>query len=172
MLSGTKVTLGSLRAEDSNKLFEWINNADLVRLNAPFKPVHFEAHKEWFDSIAKDPNRACFAIREKEGDRLIGYAQLINIHPVHRSAELTIRIGDKAFHSKGYGTDAVRTLVEFAWRDLNLHRVFLHVFADNRRAVRAYEKAGFRVEGHLREAAFIDGGWCDVLVMGLLQHEA
>ncbi len=75
-----------------------------------------------------------------------------------------------AFRSKGHGTEAVKLLCRFGFADLNLHRIYLHVFETNSRAIRAYEKSGFVREGSLREAAFIDGKWLDVAVMGLIKN--
>ena len=95
--------------------------------------------------------------------------QLRSIDSEHRNAELQIRIGERAAWGRGYGTDAVRLLVRHAFDDLDLHRVHLHVFATNDRAVRAYEKAGFQPEGRLRDGALIDGGYVDVLVMATLR---
>ncbi|HET6900811.1 MAG TPA: GNAT family protein, partial [Vicinamibacteria bacterium] len=112
-----------------------------------------------------------FGIRLRETDRLIGTCQLLHINRVHRTAELQIRIGDAAERGRGYGTEAVALLVGFAFKDLNLHRVSLQVFATNARAIHAYEKAGFVREGVLRQAAHVDGGYVDLVVMGILREE-
>jgi len=149
------VTLTSIRAEDSEILFRWINDPETVRYNAAYKPVHWANHEEWVRSLGKTSNKVIFAVRADE--RLVGVVQLIDIDQVHRSAELTIRIGEAEKRGMGYGTLALHQAIDFAWRDLNLHRVWLRVFADNHRAIRAYEKAGFVREDVMREAAHIDG---------------
>jgi diamine N-acetyltransferase len=95
---------------------------------------------------------------------------LLNINWRHRSGELQIRIGDAASRGRGLGTEAVRLLCDFGFADLNLHRIYLHVFASNSRAIGAYEKAGFVREGLLRQAAYIDGQWVDVVLMGLIRE--
>ena len=97
--------------------------------------------------------------------KLIGTCQLHSISAVHRHAELQIRIGDVKQRGHGYGTDAVQLLLKFGFDDLNLHRIFLHVFADNKAAVRTYEKCGFKREGILRHAAHIDGRYVDDVLM-------
>ncbi len=109
-----------------------------------------------------------FGIRLLEGGSLIGTCQLHAIDPIHRTAELQIRIAP-SHHGQGYGTEAVGLLLDHAFKDLNLHRVQLHVFATNARAIRVYEKAGFAREGVLLEAAYIDGKYVDVVVMGVLR---
>ena len=90
---------------------------------------------------------------------------------VHRSAELQIRLGEAAERGQGYGTEVVRLLLDFAFKDLNLHRVYLHVFSTNTAVIRVYEKVGFVREGLLRKAAHINGAYVDVLVMGILREE-
>jgi len=112
-----------------------------------------------------------FVIENRRTKKAIGTCQLHKISAVHRTAELQIRIGEKAHQGQGFGSEAGRLLVEFGFRDLNLHRISLHVFASNQRAVRAYQKCGFTEEGRLREAVFIDGKHIDVLIMGLLRND-
>ncbi len=164
-----RVLLDAVREDDLPRLFEWINERGLVVQNAAYKPVSEAQHRAWFDGLKGRRDVALFAIRV--GPVLIGTCQLHTIDPVHRSAELQIRIGDPAHQGQGHGTEAVARLLDFAFQDLNLNRVYLHVFADNARARRVYEKAGFRTEGVLRAAAHIDGRYVDVLVMGVLRAD-
>lgn len=171
MAKPARVTLGPLSAADLPLLFAWINEREQVLLNAPYKPVHEGQHQAWFAAIQQRDDAVIFAIRLPESDKLIGTCQLHSISSVHRSAELQIRLGDVAERGHGYGTEAVRLLLDFAFKDLNLHRVYLHVFATNRPAIRVYEKVGFVREGTLRQAAHIDGRYEDVLVMGILRPE-
>jgi RimJ/RimL family protein N-acetyltransferase len=162
-----RVSLSSIRPEDSEILFRWINDPETVRLNAPYKPVHWASHEAWVRSVGNSPGRHVFVIRVD--GRPIGVVQLVDIDPIHRSAELTIRIGEEADRGRGYGTEALRLAVGFAWRDLNLHRVWARVFATNARAIRAFQKAGFVEEGRLREAAHIGGRYVDMRVFGMLR---
>lgn len=111
-----------------------------------------------------------FAIVERSG-RLIGAVRLWRISPRNRSAMLTIFIGDKSRWGKGYGTDALRLVLRHAFGPMELHRVELHVFDFNHRAIRSYEKAGFVQEGTRRQALFRDGRYHDILVMGVLREE-
>jgi RimJ/RimL family protein N-acetyltransferase len=168
VIRGSQVSLAPLRDDDLRPLFEWINERDLVLLNARYKPVHERDHAAWFDAIRARDDIAIFGIRLNVDDSLIGSCQLIGIDSVHRFAELQIRIGPPERRGRGHGTEAVRLLLDHAFRDLGLRRVQLQVFADNAGALRAYEKAGFEREGLLREAAFVDGRPRDVVVMGVL----
>jgi RimJ/RimL family protein N-acetyltransferase len=168
MIKGKVVGLDGLRESDSDLLFQWINTPETVRFNADFKPIHESAHRAWMESITRDRSRVIFAIRSLEAGKLVGVVQLIDLHPVHRSAELIIRVGEERDRGRGIGTEALLLVRRFAFQDLNLQRVWLRVFADNLRAVRAYEKAGFVHEGRMTRACFINGRWCDELIMATL----
>jgi RimJ/RimL family protein N-acetyltransferase len=152
-------------------LFNWINDREQVLNNSAYRPIHENQHHAWFNAIQQRQDTVIFGIRRCDSDRLIGSCQLHNIHPVYRNAELQIRIGEVAERGQGFGTEAVRMLLDFAFKDLNLHRVYLHVFASNAAAIRAYEKAGFHREGLLRQHAHIDGNYVDVVPMGILREE-
>jgi diamine N-acetyltransferase len=168
MLSGDRVELTALVEGDRPILMGWINTPALVRFSAPYRPVHEPAHGDWFDAITRDRDRVIFAIRSKPQHELLGTVQLTDLHPIYRHAQMLIRIGDPRHHGRGLGTEALRLLLDFAWRDLNLHRVWAGVFARNERAVACYRKAGFAEEGRLRDGVFIDGKWDDFIVMGVL----
>jgi RimJ/RimL family protein N-acetyltransferase len=171
MLKSENLALTPLRSGDLPALFEWINDRELVTLNGPYKPVSEAEHAAWFAAIQQRPDVVIFAIRLLKGDKLIGSCQLLNISQAHGAAELQIRLGDGAERSKGYGTEAVRLLLEFAFKDLRLRRVYLHVLKTNLAAIRVYEKVGFVTEGVLRKAAYIDGEAKDLLVMAVLEEE-
>lgn len=165
---GDKVMLDAVRPDDTAMMFEWINDPDTVRFNAPYRPVSWESHLAWMRALEQRGDAVIFAVRTLDPQRLVGTLQLVDIHPIHRSAELRIRLGDPSARGKGYGTEAVRLALSHAWNDLGLHRIGAHVFAGNDAALRAYRKAGFRSEGRLRQAAFIGGRWLDIVVMGAL----
>lgn len=152
-------------------MYRWINDREQVLLNAPYRPVGEAQHAAWFESIQQHREAVIFGIRPLEEDRLLGYCQLLNINWVHRVAELQIRLGEEKDRGKGYGTDAVRLLVDFAFMDLNLNRVKIQVFATNTRAARVYGNVGFVQEGILRKAAHLDGCYVDIIVMGILRDE-
>ena len=171
-MQGEHVRLRPLRREDSALLYQWIVDRELLILNAPYLPVSQPDHEAWIESmLVKRTDLVLFVIEDLSADRAIGTCQLFNINWLHRNAELQIRIGDNVSQSRGFGSDAIKFLVNFGFKDLNLHRIYLHVFATNERAIRAYEKCGFVQEGVLREAAHINGEFVDVLCMGKLRRE-
>ncbi len=171
MLRSKHIELRPLTSNDVALFFKWINDREQVMFNAAYKPISESSHMEWFESIQRRNDIVIFGIWSIENNQLIGSCQLKDLSFVHRSAELQIRIGEVEMRGKGFGKDAVNLLLKFAFDDLNLHRVFVHVFSSNHRAIHTYERNGFVSEGKLREAAFIDGNYLDMVVMGVLQDE-
>jgi len=169
MLKASRITIGPLVPEDFGPLFCWINDVAAARLDFAYRPVDAMAHQQWWDSLGKDATKVVFAIRKMTETAIIGYVQITGINSVHRSAELGIRIGDDKNRGQGFGKEALRLAVEFCWNNLNLNRVQLIVFKHNHRAIGAYKAAGFKKEGILRKAAFIEGDWVDVIVMAALR---
>lgn len=167
--SGSKVMLGPLLAEDCAPLFRWFNDTDAARLDLAYRPIDWATHQAWFNALGRDPSKVLFAIRRLQDGALVGSVTIAQIQAVHRSAELGVRIGEEQDRGQGYGSEALGLATAFAWRYLNLHRLWLQVFKHNARAIRTYAKVGFKREGVLRKAAYIDGDWVDVVMMGKLR---
>ena len=169
MIIGEKVCLCPFLREDAPAVFNWLNTVTLAHLNGPYRPTDQMSFDGWFQAIGKDPSKVMFAIR-REGDlRLLGYVQITTINPVFRTGEMGIVVGDEAERGKGYGQEALQLVLRHCWDDLNLHRVNLFVVGDNPGAVHVYAKVGFVDEGRMRQAAYVDGRYVDVLVMGVLR---
>lgn len=166
-----KIKLTPLNKEDLPLLYEWINNKELVHYNTQYKPIDYQSHEEWFGKIKNSKDMVIFAIRKSSGNKLIGTCQLHSISSVYRTAELQIRIGDEKEQQMGFGTDAVKLLVEYGFKDLNLRKIFIHVFSDNMRAINVYKNVGFVQEGLLKEHCFIDGKYKDILIMSIFQKQ-
>lgn len=171
MLNGEKICLGPMLHGDAPSLFAWMNDRNLAITNGPYRPMTQAQFDEWFGAIGPDLSRVVFAIRNKADMRLMGYVQVINIQPIPRSAEIGILIGGRGDHDQGFGREAMRLAIDYCWRDLNLHRVALFVVGDNPRALHLYLSLGFEVEGVMRQAAFVDGAFRDITLMGLLRPE-
>jgi RimJ/RimL family protein N-acetyltransferase len=168
---GEHVALTPLTTGDLPVIFRWINDRNEVLWNAPYRAVTEAQHAEWFETIQRRKDTAIFGIRLLDTQKLIGSCQLHSINDIHRSAELQIRLGESEGRGHGYGTEAVQLLLDFAFKDLNLRRVCVHVLGTNERALRLYEKVGFLREGTLREAAHIDGRYVDIALLGILRDE-
>lgn len=171
MTGSNKIKLKEISEKELPIIFEWINDRETVLHNGPYKPISNFQHKNWFENIQNRNDIFIFGIYEIKTDKIVGTCQLHSVNWIHRNAELQIRLGNKDNRGKGYGSEAVRLLLNFAFKDLNLYRIFLNVFQTNTNAIHVYEKAGFKKEGLLRKAAHIDGKYVDVILMGILREE-
>ncbi|HKD21532.1 MAG TPA: GNAT family protein [Rhizomicrobium sp.] len=171
-LRNETVTIGPLLPEDTGSLFLWLNDVDAARLDLAYRPTDWLAFKAWLDDLPRTQTQLVFAVRKVFEPQIVGFVVFKNIQLVHRSAEMGVRIGAEAERGKGYGTKALMLAANYAWNHLNLHRLSLTVFAHNARAIAAYRTAGFREEGRLQDAAFIDGEWVDVIPMALVNPRA
>ena len=171
-LSGEHVVLRGAGPEDAETCAPWFNDPEVIRyLNTGSRPNLVEHSREFLAQAVRSPADVVFAIIERETKRHIGNTALHKIDPLRRSAVFGIVIGVQSCWGKGYGTEATRLVVDYAFRRLNLHRIELEVAASHPIARRAYERAGFLVEGTRRDAMFVDGQYADALVMGILRPE-
>ena len=125
---------------------------------------------EWIQDQPQ-PDLFIFSIRTKAEDRLIGVISLHSVNWTHGESFMGIGLGDRQDWGKGYGTDAVRIILRYAFTELNMQRVSLDVYAYNPRAVRVYEKIGFVHEGRVRNYLNREGKRWDMLYMSILREE-
>lgn len=171
-LSGEKCYLSPLTPDDAATYTAWMNDlaVTLPLGDEAYLPYSETKMQSEIDEAIRRQDHV-FSIVTCDSDRLIGRCLLFSINPVDRSAMLGILIGDKDYWNQGCGTEACRLLLDYAFNLLNLHSVMLGVFAFNQRAVRAYEKVGFRHIGRRREARIIAGKAHDVILMDILEDE-
>jgi diamine N-acetyltransferase len=167
---GQKIRLRAIERNDIPAFVRWFNDPEVRQYLEMYLPMSQAQEENWFETQLDDDSGRIFGIETLDG-ALLGNIGLHRINWKDRFAELGIVIGERPFWSQGYGTDAIRTLLRFAFRQMNLHRVFLRVFEYNQRAMRCYEKCGFKLEGRLRQAHFHAGRYHDVVIMGILQEE-
>lgn len=170
MIYGEKTRLRRVEREDIPTFVCWFNDPAVREYLTIYRPLSTAEEEKWFEGHLASEDSELFAIETTDGVH-IGNTGLHAINWQYRQAELGIVIGEKDYWGKGYGSDAIRTLLRFAFEEMNLHRVFLRVRADNARAIRAYEKCGFEHEGQRREAIFANGRYYDELHMGILDRE-
>lgn len=173
LLRGQRVWLSALGREDAAVIVHWDTDSAFLRLldAAPAVPRTEEEVVRWLESAHRDHNRYVFGIRLLISDELIGWLELDDIQWNHRTCGLGIGIGSAMHRGRGYGSEALTLALDFAFYELNLHRVGLTVFAYNYRAIALYEKLGFVREGASREHLQRDGQRYDLLHYGLLCRE-
>jgi RimJ/RimL family protein N-acetyltransferase len=169
-LTGRLVQLRAPEPADAEALNELFNDHGVRSGISHPLPQPLEGFLDWIATARRAKDHLNLTIERLEPAEPIGMCDLMKIDAPTRTAIMGIWVA-RAWWGEGYGTDAVRTICRFGFDHLNLHRVTLQVNADNAQAIRAYEKAGFQVEGRLRESAFVHGARMDELVMGMLRGD-
>lgn len=153
----------------------WFRDTEFFRLldSDPPRLWSEKKRKEWdeknLDKVEFDIFG--FSIQTLEDSRLIGFVALFDLYWNHGDTMVAIAIGEKEYQGKGYGTDAMQTMLRYAFLELNLRRVSLNVFEYNPRAIRSYEKCGFVMEGRIRGAMLREGRRWDWFYMGVLRED-
>ncbi|WP_022881419.1 GNAT family N-acetyltransferase [Gryllotalpicola ginsengisoli] len=173
LLVGDRVRLRATREDDLPVLADWYNRPEWgvlqqVRVQPLPQADVIEQIRTW--SGSKDGSGAGFSIELVATQQLIGHTSLWGARMPARAATFAIMLGPQ-FASQGYGPEAARLMVGYGFRELGLNRIGLSTWAYNSRAVRAYEKAGFVVEGRRRDVVFHDGAFHDEILMGILAEE-
>jgi RimJ/RimL family protein N-acetyltransferase len=174
IIYGKRVRLRGAERSDLEKFVEWINDPEVTAGLTLFLPMSSVDEEKWFDTAMQRPQEEkplVIDMKDGAGWRLIGNSSFFDFDWVARSAEVGIMIGDKTVWNQGYGTEVMTLLLRHGFETLNLNRVYLRVYAENKRAIRTYEKAGFVHEGRMRQAVYKRGKYSDLLYMSVLSEE-
>jgi RimJ/RimL family protein N-acetyltransferase len=172
MIEGKKIRIRAIEKTDIAEIMKWINDPE-VKSNLLMRyPVSQYQEERWIETALSTDNQRnkTFALETKEGVYLGGIG-LNRIDWENGNAEVGIVIGKKEYWNKGYGTDAMMAMLDFAFNQMNLHRVYLRVFEFNQRGIRSYEKCGFKREGVLRQDRYRQGQYYNTIMMGILKEE-
>ena len=152
---------------------EWIKDKEVTRYSLSIfqKMKTDEQVNKWLSSTINDKSSFNQGIFLEGTDQLIGYAGICDLSSTNLSGEYFIFIGDKNYWGKGVGTEVSKKVLQIGFNDLNLNRIMLTVSEPNIGGVKAYQRAGFKLEGRLREACYRDGQFHDKLVMSVLKSE-
>lgn len=171
---GERVALGPLLRALLPQFEHWMNDlATQAWAGYPQRPEPWTTERiaNWYEQAATGGDRMWFTVYETTGWKAVGFCVLRDIDFQHRTAEFGLTIGDPADRGKGYGTEAVKLLLDLAFTGLGLHNVQLGVYEFNHGGVRAYERAGFKEIGRRRSAYFMGGRFWDVIYMDCLAEE-
>lgn len=172
MYSGKKVRLRAYKKEDVEYAWKYINDEEIKRCLIPGipYPMTLEEEEKWYQEQSAFRDTYNFAIETLEEGKYIGGCGINKVDWKNSVATVGIFIG-KDYLSRGYGTDAMNTLVGFIFNQMNINKVKLNVYSFNERAIKSYKKCGFKLEGTLRQEIFRDGKYYDEYVMGILREE-
>lgn len=168
MVIGKRILLRALTTKDLPIIRKWINDRSICKGILRYLPVTDFDHKEWFKNLKKDKSQIHFAVVIKKTNKYIGNVSLRNINWKDRNGDLLIYIGDRKSWGQGYGSEILEIFIDYCFKVLNLHKVYLRVVAYNKNAIRLYEKIGFVREGEFKDEVFMDGRYHDVLRMAII----
>jgi len=181
VIHGARTKLRPARPDESRKVFDWAIDPNVAPLwggrgyYRDFESFLRDWRPYYFDGSQPELGRCLMIEAPTDGvadeTATIGMIATNAIDTHNRSVEFDILIGESGYRDRGFGTDAIRTLVRFLFDTVGLHRVWVGTYEHNVRAQRAYEKVGFLREGLLREADWVEDRWVNVVVYGLLDHE-
>lgn len=172
MFENTNIKLRKLSANDYTTYHEWRNDVEVMQSTSPQLDMYtLEETEQFVSMISSQSNAKGYMIEHKGTEKVVGIISLINVDYKNQSAECIIDIGSKDMWGKGIGSEAMSLILEYAFKELNLHRVFLQVFDFNERAIKLYKKMGFSHDGKFREALYRFGKWHDIVIMNLLKSE-
>lgn len=173
-LEGERVTLQPIRREHAATYARWLNDPETRHyLDLQF-PITISAEEKWIETrsaFTPQPTDVVFGVWTRADSRLIGNVGLHEINWIDRHAEVGYFLGDKTEWGKGYAPDAVRTLLRWTFRELDLYKVYIKLIAPNHRSRRVAEKLGLRQEGVLVGDKFRDGRHEDLLVYAAFQAD-
>jgi RimJ/RimL family protein N-acetyltransferase len=172
-LEGRNIVLAPLSSDsDLSDYASWLNDQETTRyMESGNFPLSVDALKDYIDSLKNSSDAMLLGIFTKKSQKHIGNITLRQFDRRNSHAEIGVIIGDRESRGKGYATEAIRLLADHAFYQLNLHKVSSGMAKGNEGSKKAFEKAGFKVEGVLREHFYLDGTYLDCYRMGLLKSE-
>jgi RimJ/RimL family protein N-acetyltransferase len=167
------ITLAPLQPDHVGHFYRWIQDPEVIEYSmSAFQTMTTEAQIDaWFAATLQDASSLNRGIFTTDTQELIGYAGISGISRLNHSGEYFIFIGEKAHWGRGVGTEVTRQVLALGFTELHLNRIMLTVSEPNVGGVKAYAKAGFKLEGRLREACLRHGQFHDKLIMSVLKAE-
>jgi len=172
MIEGKKIILKVPEENNLEKMLMWRNKSENIQYYREYRYLTMQNQKEWFkNKIVNDDTWQYFCVFPKDKpDLLIGIVGLIYIHPVYKTAEFAITLGDKSYKGKGYGKDMLKTIIRHGFNNLNLNRIWCEVYSNNA-AIDLYRNIGFKDEGMMRQTVFKNGSYHDSYILGMLKQD-
>ena len=172
MLVGIKTKIRPLELADLDILHKWFNDQEVNLWSSGAFPLNTMFSKDSLeDKLFNEPSQRQRYMIVGHDDAPMGTIGFDELNIPARSATLFITLGEQDFWGQGYGTDALITFINFLFNQWNLHRLSLDTWDGNERALKAYQKIGFQIEGRQRDARFILGKYHDAILLGLLQRD-
>lgn len=165
MIAGELVILRALESEDLDRCYRWMNDPQIVRTLKSRYPIPFFKEAEWLENAVRpSTHERHFAIERRDSREHIGNASFHLIDWVSRKSKFGLFIGEPSAWNRGFGGDAIRTLVRYAFDEMNLRKIRIDVFDYNERAKHLLEVNRFVQEGKLAGEFYREGTYHDIVI--------
>lgn len=171
MNKGKSVYLRALTEEDMTSIYRACQDEEIIYMTGTRQSFTLDDIIERYKQFDLDDTRINFAICLLDSQEMIGDLSILDIDVSNKKAGFRIALHSKNYTGKGYGTEATKLAQKVSFEELKLNRLELEVFSHNIRGIKAYEKAGFRIEGVLRQSLYMNNTYSDEILMGMLQEE-
>jgi RimJ/RimL family protein N-acetyltransferase len=173
MIAGEHVILRAFEHEDAERCYRWMNDPNIVRTLKSRYPIAFQNEVEWLDrAMHPGPTEREFAIERKDDRSHIGNASIHDIDWVSRAAWFGLFIGEPAAWNRGFGSDAIQTLMRFAFEEMNLLKLRINIFNYNEKAKHVLATHGFVQEAMLRRDFYREGTYHDIVILSVFRDGA
>jgi RimJ/RimL family protein N-acetyltransferase len=167
---GERIYLSPINIEDYKVYTKWLNDIKVSEnLGSYSQLLTLEAEKKWLEEFSSKGHN--YAMILNDGDKMIGNVGFVEIDNTSRTGTVGLFIGEEEHRSSGYGTEALKLILHYGFKTLNLHNIMLFVHSNNEQGIACYKKVGFKEIGRRREAKFINGEYEDIVYMDILASE-
>ncbi|WEG18830.1 GNAT family protein [Alkalihalophilus pseudofirmus] len=173
MLRSKRIHLRKVTEGDVELYHSWRNDVEVMKTTSPYIDSYtLEETRNFVQHILiGSVDSKSYMIVDISSGETLGIISLVQLDMKNRNAECIIDIGNKEYWGKGYAKEALTVLLDYAFYEVNLHRISLKVYSMNEKAIHLYKKLGFKEEGVSREVLFREGKWHDLIHMGVLSGE-
>ncbi len=171
MKNNATVYLRAIKDEDMESIYCSCQDEETLYMTGTRTPVTLDSIRESHQRFSQDPSRHDFAICATASQEIIGDLAIQDIDPDNHKAGFRIALHSRETWNKGYGTKATQLALAFAFEELELNRLELEVYSHNVRGIKAYEKAGFKKEGTLRQSLYLNNAYSDEILMAMLRED-
>lgn len=167
-----KVSIRKITLEDTKNIVKWRNSPNVKKNFCIQQDMTEETHVNWFNNKILKGEVVQFIIIDNDSNKAVGSTYLRDIDTNNKKAEFGIFIGEDDARGKGIGTTATKLIIDYGFKELKLNKIFLRVFSNNKAAIKAYEKAGFKYEGTAKEDILLPNGqYQDIVFMAIINQK-
>jgi len=169
-MSKQKIELKKIKKDDLRQIIRWRNDSKIMKFNTQFFLLNMEYQKKWFEQITKKNSKSKMFVF-KYGNEIVGIGGLIHHDYQNKSADIAIILGESKIRGKGFGTKALKLLVEYGFKRMKLHRIGADIFEYNKVSLRLFEKLEFKKELEMRDYLWRDGKWWKVFTYSIINFK-